>query len=55
MDFNHSLAPPGKMVANLAGDIFKMYFWMTIERFPIQISLKFIPDAPVDNNQYWFR
>ena len=39
------------MAAVLADDIFKCIFVNENDRIPIQISLKFYPDGPIDNNQ----
>ena len=38
------------MAAILADVIFKCIFLNEIDRIPIQISLKFVPDGPIDNN-----
>ena len=40
-----------KMAAILADDIFKCIFLNENDRIPIQISLKFVPDVPIGNNQ----
>ena len=38
------------MAAILADDIFKCIFVNENDRIPFQISLKFVPDSPIDNN-----
>ena len=38
------------MAAILADEIFKWIFLNENERIPIQISLKFVPNSPIDNN-----
>ena len=38
------------MAAILAGDNFKCNFFNENDRIPIQISLKFVPRGPIDNN-----
>ena len=38
------------MAAILADDIFKCIFLNGNGRIPIQISLKFVPAGPIDNN-----
>ena len=38
------------MAAILADDIFKYIFLNENDRILIQFSLKFVPDAPIDNN-----
>ena len=38
------------MAAILADDIFKGIFFNEKYRIRIQISLKFVPDGPIDNN-----
>ena len=38
------------MAAILADDIFKCIFLNKDDRIPIQFSLKFVPDSPIDNN-----
>ena len=38
------------MAAILADDIFKCIFLTENDRFPIQISLTFVPDSPIDND-----
>ena len=38
------------MAAILADDIFKWIFLNENGRFPIKISLKFVPRGPIDNN-----
>ena len=43
-------SPLDKMAAILADNIFKCIFLNENDRIPIQISLKFVPDAPIDNN-----
>ena len=43
------------MVAILADDIFKCILSNENDRIPIQISLKFVSDGPLDNNITWFR
>ena len=42
--------PQDKMASILADDIFKCIFLMKMI-IPIPISLKFVPDGPIDNNQ----
>ena len=42
--------PPDKMAAILADGIFKCIFLNANDRIPIQFSLKFVPDSPIDNN-----
>ena len=42
--------PLDKMAAVLADDIFKCIFVNGNDRIPIQISLTFDPDGPIDNN-----
>ena len=42
--------PLDKMAAILADDIFKCIFLNENDRIAIQISLKFAPDSPIDNN-----
>ena len=39
------------MAAILTEDSFKCIFLNENDRIPIQISLKFVPDCPIDNNQ----
>ena len=39
------------MVAILADDIFKCIFVNENDRIPFQITLKFVLDGPIDNNQ----
>ena len=39
-----------KMDAILADEIFKCIFLNENDRIPIKISLKFVPDGPIDNN-----
>ena len=43
-------SPPDKMAAILADDIFRCIFLDENDRIQIQISLKFVPDVPIDNN-----
>ena len=43
-------SPPDKMAAIMADDIFKCIFVNENNRITIQISLKFVPDSPIDNN-----
>ena len=43
--------PLDKMAAILADDIFKCIFLNENEKILIPISLKFVPDGPIDNNQ----
>ena len=38
------------MAAILAGDIFKGIFLNENDRIPIHISLKIVPDGPINNN-----
>ena len=38
------------MAAILADDIFKWIFLKKNDRIPIQISLKFVPKGPINNN-----
>ena len=38
------------MDAILADEIFKCIFLNENDRIPIKISLKFVPDGPIDNN-----
>ena len=38
------------MAAILADDIFKCIFLNENDRFPIQISLRFVPGSPIDND-----
>ena len=38
------------MAAILADDIFKCIFLNENEKILLQMSLKFVPDAPIDNN-----
>ena len=38
------------MAANLADNIFKWIFLNENDRISIQISLKFVPRSPIDNN-----
>ena len=42
--------PLNKMAAILANDNFKCSFVNENDRIPIQISLKFVPKSPIDNN-----
>ena len=39
------------MAAILADDILKSIFLNEIDRIPIQISLKFVAQGPIDNNR----
>ena len=41
--------PLNKMAAILATNIFKCIFLSENDRIPIQISLNFVPDGPIDN------
>ena len=44
-------SPPDKLLAAiLADDIFKCIFLNENDRIPIQMSLNFVPDGPIDNN-----
>ena len=43
--------PLDKMAAILADDIFKCIYLNENDRIPIQISLNFVPDDPIDNNR----
>ena len=45
------LFPLEKMAAILADDIFKCIFLNENDRILIQISLKFVPNGPINNNQ----
>ena len=38
------------MAAILADDIFKCIFVTENDRIPIQISMNFVPDGPIDND-----
>ena len=38
------------MAAILADDIFKLIFLNENDKIRVQISLKFVPDGPIDNN-----
>ena len=44
---------PDKMATILADDIFKSIFLNENDTIPFQISLKFVPRSPVDNNPAW--
>ena len=58
---NHYLAefinsfPLDKMSTALADDILKGIFMNWNLCILIRISLKFVPEGPIDNNQHWFR
>ena len=43
-------SPLDKMATILVDDIFKCIFLDENDRIPIQISPKFVPDGPIDNN-----
>ena len=42
--------PLDKMAAILADNIFEWIFWNENGRIPIQISLNFVSESPIDNN-----
>ena len=48
-------APPGQNVRHFADDIFKCIFVNEKFCILIKISLKFIPDGPIDKIQHWFK
>ena len=43
--------PLDKMAAILADDIFKSIFLNENDKIPIQNSLKFVAEGPIDNNR----
>ena len=42
--------PLDEMAAIVADDLFKCIFFNENDRIPIQMSLKFVPRSPIDNN-----
>ena len=50
-----TLLSQDKMAAILADEIFKCICWNKNDEIPIQISLKFVPRSPIDNNPALFQ
>ena len=49
-DIHRNSSPLGQNGPFLADDIFKWIFLNENDRISIQVSLKFVPGSPIDNN-----